>query len=293
MDKLIRGITENREIRFLAINSAAVVEEARQIHDLDPVSTVIMGRILSGALMLAADLKNYDQLLTLKIDSDGLITNILATADRAGKVKGYLNYNKAQKTLHSDRVVPMKEALGKGNLTVIKDLGLKEPYIGTVGLKYGTIGRDLTYYFATSEQTPSAVGLGVLLDERDKVRQAGGFIIQMMPEASENSIRKVEKNLKRFPNFTDVLDMGYDIKEIIKAHILKGFDPLILESREVKYNCDCSKEKFKSGLSMLPANDLQEMIEAGKDITVNCHFCNTNYQFSVQELKTILDKKNE
>jgi molecular chaperone Hsp33 len=291
MDQLIRGITENREIRFLAISSADVVEKARQIHALDQVSTVIMGRTLAGALMLAADLKDYNQLLTLKIDSDGLINSVLATADRAGNVKGYLRYNQEKKGLSSDRVVPMQEALGKGNLTVIKDLGMKEPYIGTVELKYGTIGRDLTYYFAISEQTPSAVGLGVLLNEKDQVRQAGGFIIQMLPEASENTIKKVESNLQQFPNFTDVLDMGYGVEQIMKEHLLKGFDPVFLEKREVKYKCDCSKSRFESGLMLLSKDDLQEMIKAGRDITVNCHFCNTDYNFTLQELKTIMQRK--
>lgn len=244
MNQIIRGITENKEIRFMAVTSRKVVETARKLHSLDPVSTVIFGRMLTGAILMASDLKNDDQLLTLKIDSDGIINSVLVTADRLGNVKGYIRQKNVSELLKSDQVIQMKEALGKGTLTVIKDLGLKKPYVGTVDLKYGTIGRDLTYYFATSEQTPAAVGLGVLLDEKDEVRQAGGFIIQMMPEASETSIKRLETNLQQFPNFTDVLDMGHDVREILDNYLLKGFAPVFFEQKEFNINATVVKRNL-------------------------------------------------
>ena len=288
MDKLIRGISVNKDIRFFAIESTEVVRKAQELHELDPVSTVIMGRLLTAALMMASDLKASENLVTLKIKSDGLINTVLTTSDRSGTVKGFLRSRTDIDKTGKEEIVSIKETLGKGQLTVIKDLGLKKPYVGMVELNYGTIGRDLTYYFA--KQTPSSVGLGVLLDE-EQVRQAGGFIIQLMPDAPESTIATLESNLNSFPNYTDVLDMGFTSKEIIERYLLKGLEPLFLEEVGVQYKCDCSKQKFTEGLSLLSEDDLKEMIKAGKDINVNCHFCNSDYKFSVDELKTILSGK--
>jgi molecular chaperone Hsp33 len=290
MDKLVRGITENKEIRFIAIESTKVVAEAVKIHKLDPVSTIIMGRLLSGTLMMAAELKSNDNLITVKIESDGIIKTVLATADRSGKVKGFLQIDQSLIT-DPEEPLSLKETLGSGQLVVMKDLGMKKPYIGMVELKYGTIGKDLTYYYAKSEQTPSSVGLGVLLDDSGDVRQAGGFIIQLMPEASESTISRLEENLQKFPNFTDVMDMGYRSAEIIQDYLLKGLEPVILEKNDVQYHCDCSKAKFKEGLGLLPPEDLKEMIDEGNDITVNCHFCNSHYKFNVSDMRQILDRK--
>jgi len=289
MDKLIKGITRNKEIRFMAIDSTNVVREAAEIHKLDPLSSVILGRVLSAALMMASDLKSDTQLITIKIESDGPINNILATAGKNGSVKGLLYKKKIKDPARSDEIVSMKEMIGQGQLIVIKDLGLKSPYIGQVELKYGTIARDLTYYFAKSEQTHSSVGLGVLMDDDNNVRQAGGFIIQIMPETSESSIEVLETNLHKFPNLTDILDMDYTIEEIIERYLLNGLDPVIREKKQVQYKCDCSREKFRKGIALLSKEELEEIISDNKKITLNCHFCNKDHKFDLEEIVTILN----
>jgi molecular chaperone Hsp33 len=291
MDNLIRGITENKQIRFIAVESTGVVESALKIHHLDPTATVIIGRVLSGTLMMAGDLKSRDNLLTVKIESDGIINQVLATADKSGNVKGFLHGEINNSEFNNDTKLSLKATLGKGQLVVIKDLGLKMPHIGRVELKYGTIARDLAYYYAASEQINSSVGLGVLLNENNTVRQAGGFIIQLMPQASELTISRLENNLHKFPNFTDVLDMGYSVEDIIREYLLKGLGPVILEEIAVQYKCDCSKAKFKAGLALLSKEDLQNIFEEGHNITVNCHFCNSDYRFSVDEIMEILKSK--
>jgi len=291
MDNLIRGITENKQVRFVAVDSTSVVESALKVHELDAAATIIMGRVLCGTLMMAADLKSSDNLLTIKIESDGIINHVVATADKSGNVKGFMQRREFNFQSDNNTKLSLKSTLGKGQLAVIKDLGLKRPHIGWVELKYGTIARDLTYYYAISEQINSSVGLGVLLNENNTVRQAGGFIIQLMPQASEFTISKLEDNLQKFPNFTDLLDMGYNVKDIIRNYLLKEFEPVILEENKIQYKCDCSKARFDAGLSMLAKEELQEIIKDGKEITVNCHFCNSNYNFSLDELKKILKRK--
>jgi molecular chaperone Hsp33 len=290
-DRIIRGITKNKFIRFFAVNSTETVKEAVELHNLSITNSVLFGRLLSGGLMLGMDLKSAQDSLTIKIDGDGPIGKALVTANKYGEVKGYVNNPQLELSLNEDsQLIDVAKAIGKGTLTIIKDLGLKNPYSGQVEIKYGTIAKDLTYYFAASEQVPSSVGLGVLIDPDGSVRQAGGFIVQLMPDTPDEFIVQLEENLAKFPNLTDVMDMGFSIEKIIADFILKGFNPEFLEEIEAKYKCNCSFKKFEKGLKLLSKKELQEAIDTNEILTVHCHFCNKDYNYGEDKIKKILSE---
>jgi len=235
------------------------------------------------------DLKSDTDSLTIKIDGDGPIGKALVTAVKNGSVKGYVNHPQMELSLNAENnSIDVASAVGSGMLTIIKDLSLKNPYIGQVELKYGTIAKDLTYYFVTSEQIPSSVGLGVLIEPDGSIRQAGGFIIQLMPDTPGDVISNLEKNLSNFPNLTDMMDMGYAIEEIIDKFILKGFEPVFLEEIEAKYKCNCSEKKFEKGLKLLSKQELQVAIDQEETLTVHCHFCNKEYHYKKDRIEKIL-----
>lgn len=290
-DKIIRGITKNKHIRFFAVNSTETVREAVKLHNLSITNSVLLGRLLSAALMLGMDLKSEQDSLTIKIDGDGPVGKALVTTNRQGEVKGYVNNPQLELALDAEtKSIDVARAVGKGTLTIIKDLGMKNPYTGQVELKYGTIAKDLTYYFAASEQIPSSVGLGVLIEPDGSVRQAGGFIVQLMPETSDEVISQLEENLVKFPNLTDMMDLGFSIEKIIKEFILKGFQPEFLEEIEAKYKCNCSYHKFKKGLKLLSKEELQEAIDTNETLTVHCHFCNKDYKYGKVRIEKILSE---
>ncbi len=287
-DRIIRGITKNKFVRFFAVDSTETTKYASQIHNLSGTISVIMGRLLSAGLMMAFDMKSSNDLLTLKLQCEGPIGGALVTANNKGEIKGYINNPQIKLPSNSEKIINVKSAIGKGLITIIKDLGLKNPYIGNVELIYGTIARDLTHYFVKSEQIPSSVGLGVLTDEEGKVRQSGGFIIQLMPEAPEEVISKIETNLKKFPHLTDVMDMGYEIEEIMSDFILKGLQPEIKKTIPAKFKCDCSKEKFKKGLKLLGKEELEKAISEKEKLETECHFCNKKYEYDEDEILKVL-----
>jgi len=288
-DKIIRGITKNKFIRFFAVNSTETVKEAVKLHNLSITNSVLFGRLLSGALMLGMDLKSEQDALTIKIDGDGPVGKAIVTANKKGEVKGYVNNPQLELSLNNEtQSIDVAKAVGKGTLTIIKDLGLKNPYMGQVELKYGTIAKDLTYYFAVSEQVPSSVGLGVLIEPDGSIRQAGGFIVQLMPNTPEEVISQLEENLAKFPNLTDVMDMGLPIEKIMTDFILKGFNPEFLEEIEAKYKCNCSYRKFEKGLKLLSKEELQEAIDTNETLTVHCHFCNKDYNYGKDKIEKIL-----
>ncbi|MCD4817477.1 MAG: Hsp33 family molecular chaperone HslO [Candidatus Cloacimonetes bacterium] len=288
-DKLIRGITQNKFVRFFGIDSTETLKYATKIHNLSITSTVAYGRLLNAAVMMGMDLKSENDLITLKIDCNGPIKGILITAKNNGDVKGYAKNPEVELPLNSEtKSIDIKNALGTGQITIIKDLGLKHPYVGTVELLYGEIAEDITYYFAKSDQIPTSVGLGVLIDKNGEVKKSGGFIIQLMPGIPEETIVQIEKNLEKFPNLTDMMDMGYSIEELIINYILKRLDAKVTETKSIQYKCDCSKEKFRKGLKLLEKKELEVAIQNKEVLQTNCHFCNKTYDYKVDDIKEII-----
>ena len=291
MDRIIRGITKDKSIRFFAIDATETVQKAVTIHHLSMTNSVIMGRMIGATLMMAADLKSDKNVITLKIDGDGPAGVAIVTARRNGNVKGYVKYPEVEIPLNEQtKTFDIKNAIGNGTLSIIKDLGMKSPYIGQIELQYGTIAKDLTFYFAKSEQIPSSVGLGVLVMPDGSIKQAGGFIIQVLPETEEDVISKIEENLSKFPNLTDMMDMGHSIEDIISKFILKDLEPEVKETAPVKYKCDCSREKFELGIKLLSKKELQEAIDTNETLTIHCHFCNTDYDFDKKKIEKILEQ---
>lgn len=283
---MVRATAANHQIRAFAITSRELVEEARNRHNTSPVITAGLGRLLSGGAMMGAMMKGEDDLLTLQIKCGGPVQGMTVTADAKGNVKGYAEVPGVMLPPNQLGKLDVGGAVGLGILNVIKDMGLKEPYVGQVALQTGEIAEDLTYYFATSEQIPSAVGLGVLMNKDNTVRQAGGFIIQLMPFTDEKIIERLEEKIKNLKSVTEMLEEGHTPEKILEE-VLGDFSLEINDQLPVQFSCNCSKERITKALISIGKKDLQEMIDDGKPIEVNCHFCNTNYTFSVDELKEI------
>jgi molecular chaperone Hsp33 len=289
MDKILRGITEDKYIRFFAVDSTETVREISKIHEFSVIGKIIGGRLTSAALMIGTDIKSVKNQSTLKLNCEGPIGGGMFTSNNKGEVKGYLS------NPDFDNFYDLKtqnfnvaEALGTGTLAIIKEAGKQNPYIGTVELKYKSIAQDLTYYFAQSEQIPTSIGLGVLIDDDKQVKQAGGFMIQLMPETPNHIIVKLEDNLKKFPNFTDVMDMGIPVEDILRKFILKEFELKITETIPAKFKCNCSKEKFSEGLKLLGKDELQKAIKEKEILETNCHFCNSKYKYDEENVTNIL-----
>ncbi len=290
-DKIIRGITSDKQIRFFAVDSTEAVKHAVNIHNLSITNSVLLGRLISAALMMAMDLESDNSVITLKVEADGPISGAIVTANKTGEVKGYVNNPQVELPLQKDTgMIDVPGAIGKGHITIIKDLGMNNPYIRQVELKFGTIAKDFTYYFMKSEKIPSSVGLGVLIEPDGTVRQAGGFIVHLMPDTPEKVISKLENNLANFPNLTDVMDMGYSIEEIIEKYILKDLEPQIKRKIPAKYKCNCSYEKFENDIKLLKKEKLKESIDKNEELTVHCHFCNKDYKFGSDKIKKILEQ---
>ncbi|PID28556.1 MAG: Hsp33 family molecular chaperone HslO [Candidatus Cloacimonadota bacterium] len=291
MDKIIRGITANKHIRFFGTDSTETLRELVKIHNLSITASVIAGRLISAALMMGMDLKSEKDNLTLKITGDGSIGNVIVTAGSQGSVKGYLNNPQAELERDEKGRINVSGAIGSGTLTVIKDLGLKHPYVGQIELVTSEIAEDLAYYYVKSEQIPSATGLGVLVEPGGGIRKSGGFIVQLMPNTPEETIAKLEENLRTFPNFTDMMDMGHSAETLLKDFILKGFDAEITEEKPAFFKCDCSKEKFKSGITLLSDEELEKIIENKETLTTECHFCNKKFVYDTDEIARVLFQK--
>lgn len=285
-DYIVRASAANAQIRAFACTTKNLVEKARQAHNTSPVMTAALGRLLSAGAMMGSMMKGEDDLLTLQIKGDGPAGGVTVTADAAGHVKGYVNVPDVILPANADGKLDVGGAIGSGILSVIKDMGLKEPYVGQTMLQTGEIGDDLTYYFATSEQVPSSVGLGVLMERDNTVRQAGGFIIQLMPFAEEEIISKLEENLKKVRSVTSLLDEGKTPEQMLEI-LLEGLEPEILDTMPAEFVCNCDKHRVEKVLISIGKQELQEMINDGEAIEVNCHFCNKNYTFSVDDLKEL------
>lgn len=287
MDRIIRATAANAQIRGFACISRDMVEEARSRHNLSPVACAALGRLMTGGAMMGATMKGEDDILTLQLLGDGPIGKVTVTADSHGKVKGYVDNPSVMLPPNSVGKLDVGGAVGRGFLQVIKDMGLKEPYCGQVDIQTGEVADDLTYYFVTSEQVPSSVGLGVLMDKKDgTVKHAGGFIIQLMPFADDEVIEKLEANLMRIDSVTKMLDDGKSAEQILEQ-ILEGFDIEFNEEMPIEFFCNCSKHRVEKALISVGKTELDSMIADGKPININCHFCNTDYEFSVEELKKL------
>ncbi|MCI8466063.1 MAG: Hsp33 family molecular chaperone HslO [Lachnospiraceae bacterium] len=285
-DYIVRAAAAEGAIRAFAITSKNLVEEARRRHNTSPVATAALGRLLTAGAMMGAMMKGEKDVLTLRIQGDGPIGGITVTANSHADVKGTVQNPEVLLHARADGKLDVAGAVGNGTLTVIRDIGLKEPYSGQINLVSGEIAEDLTYYYALSEQTPSSVALGVLMNRENTVRQAGGFILQLMPEAGEEIVGQLEKRLGEIRSITALLDGGEGPEEIL-SHILGEFELEILDRIPTRFFCNCSKERVKKALISVGKTELEEMIASGETAEVSCHFCNESYQFDIQELKAI------
>lgn len=283
---MVRATAANAQIRAFAITSRDMVEYARSAHGLSPVVTAALGRLMTGGVMMGSMLKGEKDMLTLQINGAGPVHGMTVTADSQGNVKGYADNPQAMMPPNSAGKLDVGGVIGLGVLTVIKDMGLKEPYSSTIELKTGEIGDDLTYYFAASEQVPSCVALGVLMEKNNTVKQAGGFIIQLMPFTDEKVIAKLEEKLASIAPVTTMLEAGQTPEQILET-VLGDLGVEVTDTLPVRFYCNCSKERVEKVLISLGDKEMQELIEEGKDVELNCHFCNTNYVFSVEELEKI------
>lgn len=288
-DYIVRATAANAQIRAFACTTRETVEQARASHNLSPVITAGLGRLLSAGVMMGSMLKGEEDILTLQVKGDGPVGGLTVTADSKGNVKGYANVPDVILPANSIGKLDVGGAVGKGYLSVIKDMGLKEPYVGQTELQTGEIAEDLTYYFAVSEQVPSCVGLGVLMEKNNTVRQAGGFIVQLMPFAEEEVIGRLEDNLKKVASVTSMLDEGKTPQQMLET-VLAGLDPEMNDTLPCRFHCSCDKERVQKALISIGKTELADLIDEGKEIEVNCHFCNKNYAFSVEELKELYQK---
>lgn len=287
-DYIVRATAADSQVRAFAITAGELVEEARRRHNTSPVATAALGRLLAGGAMMGSMMKNDTDMLTVKVRGNGPLGGITVTADSKANVKGYVE--------NPDVMLPPKNgkldvggAVGIGIMQVIKDMGLKEPYVGDTMLVTSEIAEDLTYYFASSEQVPSSVGLGVLMERDNTVKCAGGFIIQMMPFATEETIAQIEENLKRVTSVTELLDRGFTPERILEE-LLGNVGLEITDTMPAKFACNCSKERVEKAVVSIGRKDIREMIDEGKDIEVKCHFCNSAYNYTVEDLKRMIKR---
>ena len=288
-DYMVRATAANAQIRAFACTTRETVETARAAHNTSPVVTAALGRLLSAGGMMGNMLKGDDELITLQIKGDGPIGGLTVTADRNGHVKGYANVPDVILPANAQGKLDVGGAVGAGVLSVIRDMGLKAPYVGQTDLQTGEIAEDLTYYFATSEQVPSSVGLGVLMNKDNTVRQAGGFIIQLMPFCDEKVIEKLEQRLAEVNSVTAFLDEGLTPEQILEK-LLGDMDLVINDTVPTQFYCNCSRERVSKALIAVGRKELNEMIQEAKPVELKCHFCNSAYEFSTEDLKELLRK---
>lgn len=286
-DYIVRAVAADAQIRAFAITSRELVERARSIHDTSPVITAALGRLLTGAAMMGSMLKGEKDMLTMQIHCDGPVRGLTANADSHANVKGAALEPQAMLPPNALGKLDVGGAVGNGILSVVKDMGLKEPYVGQTQIQTGEIAEDLTYYFATSEQTPSAVGLGVLMNKDNTVKHAGGFIIQLMPLADDKAINSLEEKLKNMDSVTNLLDAGNTPEQLLEI-LLGDLGLEINDKIPARYYCDCSRERVERAIMSLGKKDIQEMIDDKKPVEVRCQFCEKIYDFGIEDLKNML-----
>lgn len=287
-DRIIRAVTCDGAIKILAMTARETVEEARRIHDLTPLTSAALGRTLVAASLLGNDLKGENDTITVRIDSDGPIGSIVAVSDSLGYVRGYCKNPQADLPVReSDRKINVSGGVGNGTLSIIKDLGMKEPYIGQTQLVSGEIAEDITAYLATSEQIPSVCALGVLVERDWSIRAAGGYIIQLLPGVYDDEIDRLEECIKKARAVTECLDEGMSLEEILET-TLTGFEIEVLDEYEVGYKCTCSRERTRGVLMSIGAEELRTIAEEDGQAEVNCQFCDNKYLFDREELYEII-----
>lgn len=283
-DYIVRATAADGAVRAFAVTARELVEQARNCHHTSPVISAALGRLLAAGAMMGVMMKGEEDLLTLQVMCDGPAKGLVVTADSAGHVKGYPKVAAVDLAANAQGKLDVGGAVGTGILRVIRDLGLKEPYVGTTQLQTGEIAEDLTYYFASSEQVPSSVGLGVLVDTDCSVRRAGGFMIQLMPQAGEDVIAHLERKIPQLAPVTEMLEQGFTPEQILEE-LLGGLGLEVTERIPAQFACNCSKERVRKALVSIPKKDLCSMADDGEPIEVKCQFCNTAYQFAVEELR--------
>ena len=289
-DYIVRASLANDSVRAFAISSTHLVAEARERHKTLPVVTAALGRLLSAGAIMGSMMKGDKDIVTISLKGDGPAGYITVTADSHGHVKGFPGNPNVDIPRKYAGKLDVGTAVGRGLLTVSYDLGLKEPYSGQVEIQTGEVAEDLAYYFTVSEQLPSAVGLGVMVDTDSSVKHAGGFILQLLPDAPEDVIELLEKKLANLEPVTTMMEQGMTPEEML-LHIFEGVDIEFTERHDVKFYCDCSKEKVKRALAAISDKDLQDIVNDGEDIEVKCYFCNTAYKFSIADIKDILSSR--
>ena len=285
-DYIVRATAAGDSIRAFCATTKDLVETARQNHNTSPVVTAALGRLLTAGAMMGSMLKADDDLLTLQLRGAGPMKGITVTADAKANVKGYPTIPDVVLPANDKGKLDVSGAIGVGILSVIKDLGLKDPYVGQVELISGEIAEDLTYYFATSEQVPSAVALGVLMNKDNTVKQAGGFIIQVLPGADDSALDALEATLRNLPSITTLLDEGNTPEQILDI-VLEGLDVNILDKIPTQFKCNCDKKRVEKVIISLGKEELNKLIEDNEPVEVKCQFCNKAYEFSPEELKKL------
>ena len=286
-DYIVRATAAGQQLRVFACTTGGLVEKAREIHDLSPVAAAALGRLRTAGSMMGCMMKGGKDVLTLQIECGGPIGGITVTADSAANVKGYVKNPQVMLPPNSKGKLDVSGAVGPGFLNVIRDIGMKEPYNGQTHLVSGKIAEDLTYYYAASEQVPSSVGLGVLMEKDNHVKQAGGFIIQVMPNADDAVIDRLEKRLGEVDSVTKLLEQGMTPEDIIR-YLMEGMDIDFLDTIPTQYHCNCSRERVSRAIASIGRKDLQEMVDAGEPVEVNCDFCGSHYLFDTEDLKQML-----
>ena len=282
-DYIVRATAADSQIRAFAITSKEMVEEARRAHDTRPVITAALGRLLSGAAMMGTMMKGDNDLLTIQIQCGGPAKGLTVTADSHGHVKGFPMESQVELPLNAQGKLDVGGALGLGVMSVIKDMGLKEPYVGQIALQTGEIAEDLTSYYAYSEQVPTVMALGVLVDKDLSILCAGGFMVQLLPGATDAEIDQLEKNIAAMPSVTTLLHEGKTPEDMMQL-ALAGFTPNVLDERTVQYQCDCSAERTKEMLFSLGRKELVRMRDEDPACEVVCHFCHSKYQYDLNAL---------
>ena len=289
MDRIIRATAANDYIKMAVIDGRDMIQKARDIHNLTPTASAALGRTLCAASLMGNMLKGEEDTLTIRISGGGPAGSVVAVSDSAGNVRGFLDNPYVDLPLRGDGKLDVGRAVGRdGMMTVSRDLGLKEPYISSTALVSGEIAEDVTSYLLESEQVPSACGLGVLVDTDTSIKAAGGFIVQLMPGADDSLIGKLEENIFLMDQLTTVLDE--DGAESLFEQVLKGLEWHVVEEQPVGYKCYCSRERFLRALKTIDRADLTDMIRAGENVSVHCDFCRTDYVFTAEELKKLLDE---
>ena len=288
MSKMVRAISDMGGVVISAIDSTDIVKRMEEIHKTSAVVSAALGRMLTASQLMASTLKSASDTITIRIKADGPIGLITVACDGRGHCKGYVENNVVEIPLRRDGKLDVGSAVGRnGQLYVVKDIGMKEPYVGSIPLESGEIAEDITAYYAYSEQIPTVCALGVLVNPDLSIKCAGGYLLQLLPGATEEEISLVENNIKNIPSITNFFESGHDVYDIINT-VMDGFNPSILDETDVKYQCDCSRERVKKALISIGIKDLEMLRDEEDQIEMGCQYCDAKYYFTKKDLDTII-----